>query len=270
MKLYQVDLPNDHPGVSDPVYLQRRAAIAMTSANQTDSAEPPEITYTRVEDDVWRTVAAALSDLHEDFAIAEYRLGATALRLPRDRVPQLAWVSDRLQQLTGWQVRAVPGLVPTREFYGALADKTFLSTQYVRHPSVPFYTPEPDIIHELIGHVNSLASPRLAALYEAAGNASRRATTDEELERFSRVFWFTLEFGVAMERGEARTYGAGLLSSFGEIQVFRRATLRPFDAETMAVSDYDITQFQEMLFAAASFPEAEGLLLAFFDSFCRS
>jgi phenylalanine-4-hydroxylase len=152
-------------------------------------------------------------------------------------------------------------------FYGSLADRTFLSTQYVRHPSVPFYTPEPDIIHELIGHVNALASPRIAALYEAAGQASRRATDAAALERFSRVFWFTLEFGVAHEQGRLRTYGAGLLSSFGEIQAFRKATVRPFDPDAMIAQDYDITTFQEILFGAASFDDAAAGMLEWFRAF---
>ena len=156
----------------------------------------------------------------------------------------------------------MPGLVPTREFYGALADRTFLATQYVRHPSVPFYTPEPDIIHELIGHVNGLASPRIAALYEAAGRASLAATTDEALDRFSRVFWFTLEFGVVREHGELRTYGAGLLSSFGEIQAFARSTSDRSTSRRWPTDDYDITRFQDVLFAADSFDHAERAVLA--------
>ncbi len=268
MKSANVELPLDHPGVTDSVYLERRAAIAASSAGNSPGDLPPSIQYTRTEDDVWHTVSSALNDLHEELAIDEYLRGASALRLPSLHVPQLAQVSRRLGDLTGWRVAAVPGLVPTRKFYGSLADRTFLSTQYVRHPSVPFYTPEPDIIHELIGHVNALASPRMAALYEAAGQASRRATDDAALERFSRVFWFTLEFGVVHERGALRTYGAGLLSSFGEIQHFRDAEIRPFDIEAMATFDYDITRFQNVLFAARSFDEVETKLTEFFRTAC--
>ncbi len=230
---------------------------------------PPGIAYTSQEDEVWRAVSTALSPLHAEFAVQEYNVGAAALGLPVDRVPQLAWVSDRLHALTGWRVHAVPGLVPTREFYGSLSERVFLSTQYVRHPSVPFYTPEPDVIHEMIGHANALASPRLAALYEAAGRASQRATTDAQLEEFSRVFWFTLEFGVAWEAGELRTYGAGLLSSFGEIQSFRDSSLRPFDPSAMSSRTYDITAFQDVLFAAESFADAEHSLHEYLDSFGR-
>ena len=172
-----------------------------------------------------------------------------------------------MQWLTGFRLEPVPGLVPTRTFYGALAERRFLSTQYMRHHSVPFYTPEPDIVHELVGHANMLASPMFAALYQAAGLASRRATTPAALEFFSRVFWFTLEFGVLWEGGELRTYGAGLLSSFGELEVFRDAQTRPLDIAAMGTLDYDITQYQPVLFAGSSFNEVVDVAGAFFESF---
>jgi len=161
----------------------------------------------------------------------------------------------------------VPGLVPTRTFYGALAERCFLSTQYVRHHSVPFYTPEPDIVHEIIGHANMLASPSLADLYEKAGRASLRAASDAALEFFSRVFWFSLEFGVVREDGELRAYGAGLLSSYGELQVFQDAVIRPFDIDTMGTWSYDITRYQPVLFAAPSFDAVTEELGRFFDTF---
>ncbi|MGZ4806417.1 MAG: phenylalanine 4-monooxygenase, partial [Ilumatobacteraceae bacterium] len=178
---------------------------------------------------------------------------------------------DRLTELTGWRLCAVPGLVSTAEFFGALADRCFPSSQYVRHASVPFYTPEPDVIHELIGHANSLASPRIAALYERAGQVAGRLTDPRLAELLGRVFWFTLEFGLALEDGVQRTYGAGLLSSFGEITHFRDADLRPFDIESMGrFVDYEISTFQEVLFTTSSFDDAEARLLRFFDELTRA
>jgi phenylalanine-4-hydroxylase len=261
-----VELPAEHPGCSDPTYLARRRHIAAVSATHRDG-QPPRIEYTADEDEVWRTVSSALRRLHADTAVRDYQLGAAALGLPAERVPQLADVSARLGELTGWRIRAVPGLVPTREFYGSLAERTFLSTQYVRHPSVPFYTPEPDIVHEVIGHANGLASPRLARLYELAGQASTLAVDDAALERFSKVFWFTMEFGVVREAGRLRTYGAGLLSSFGELQSFADAEIRGFDLEAMATRDYDITRYQDTLYAADSFDDVVARLSAWFEAF---
>lgn len=267
MRELAVTLPADHPGVSDEDYLERRERIAEVGRRHQPGDPVPDVHYTAEEDDVWATVSAELAELHQRFAGAEVRRGIEALALPTDRVPQLREVDARLTALSDFHIRPVPGLVPTRDFYGALADRTFLSTQYIRHHSVPFYTPEPDIVHEIIGHATMLASPRLADLYEAAGRASRRATTDEALDFFSRVFWFTLEFGVVHEDDEVRAYGAGLLSSYGEIQVFRDAEIRPWDLRAMGTTDYDITQYQPVLFAAPSTEVLLRELGAFFDSY---
>lgn len=258
-------LPADHPGVSDHEYRQRRAAIAAVGEAHRPGDPIPDVPYSADEDEVWATVSRELGDLHEQRAVAAYREGAARLALPTARVPQLAAVSARLAALTGWAIRPVPGLVPTRTFYGSLADRRFCSTQYIRHHSVPFYTPEPDVVHELVGHANALAEPRYADLYERAGRAARRCEGDAALEAFSRVFWFSLEFGVAWEDGALRAYGAGLLSSYGEIQTFRDAEVRPLDIAAMAATAYDITQYQPVLFAADGFAHAVDVLGAFFD-----
>ena len=247
------ELPADHPGFSDPAYRTRRAAIAEVGRKHRRGEPIADVEYTPEEDEVWRVVSHELGRKHARYAVAAYREGARAVTLPTERVPQLREVDARVHGLTGFHIEPVPGLVPTREFYGALAGRTFLSTQYIRHHSVPFYTPEPDIVHEIIGHANMLGNPVFADLYEAAGRASLRATSDEALERFSKVFWFTLEFGVAWEAGELRAYGAGLLSSYGEIEEFRSAEIRPWDLDLMGRQDYDITRYQPILFAAESF-----------------
>jgi phenylalanine-4-hydroxylase len=260
-------LPDDHPGINDPIYRQRRAAIAATGASYQPGDPIPDVVYSTDEDDVWRIVSSELAAKHLEFACEEYLRGAERLVLPTTRVPQLREVDRRVAALTGFHIQPVPGLVPTRDFYGALARRTFFSTQYVRHHSVPYYTPEPDIIHEIIGHANMLASESFADLYEAAGRASLRATSDEALEFFSRVFWFTLEFGVVMEHGETRAYGAGLLSSFGEIDTFRSAELRPWNLEEMGRHSYDITHYQPILYRATSISELMSGLRTFFDEF---
>jgi len=265
-------LPEDHPGFSDPSYLSRRTTIAEAASRYRSGDAIPEVDYTPEEDDVWRSVSSQLAGKHREHACREYLRGADRLTLPTDRVPQLREVDERVRALTGFRIEPVPGLVPTRTFYGALAERRFLSTQYVRHHSVPFYTPEPDIVHEIIGHANGLASPVLADLYECAGRASLRAESDDALELFSRVFWFTLEFGVVWEEGELRTYGAGLLSSFGEIDAYPEATIRPWPASggpwaDMGRQRYDITAYQPVLFAADSFEQVVTDLTRFFDTF---
>ena len=144
------ELPTEHPGFGDPAYRERRAHIAEVGARYRPGDPIPDVTYTSVEDEVWRTVSTELGEKHRRLAARELVDAGRRLDLPVDRVPQLREVDEALQALTGFRIRPVPGLVPTREFYGALADRTFLATQYLRHHSVPFYTPEPDVIHELI------------------------------------------------------------------------------------------------------------------------
>jgi phenylalanine-4-hydroxylase len=260
-------LPADHPGVSDPAYRERRAAIAETGAAYRSGDPVPDVEYSEGEHALWATVIGELGAKHDRYAARVARAGVAALALPTDRVPQLREVSQRLRALTGFRVEPVPGLVPTERFYGALADRCFLSTQYMRHTSVPFYTPEPDIVHEVAGHCSLLAHPLFADLHHAAGQASRRARTADELEAFSRVFWFTLEFGVVREDGELRCYGAGLLSSFGEIETFRDAEIRPFDIDAMSHTEYDITRYQPVLFAAEGIEEMASCLHAWFLRF---
>ena len=148
-------------------------------------------------------------------------------------MPQLDEVSALLEPITGFRYEPVPGLVSPWNFYGALGDGWFMSTQYIRHHSVPYYTPEPDVIHEVIGHANQLASPRFAEIYRKVGEAVKRVHTDQAVQFLSRVFWFTIEFGVVRESGELKAYGAGILSSFGELEAFRNADVRPFDIAAM-------------------------------------
>jgi phenylalanine-4-hydroxylase len=256
----RVQLGRNHPGFADAEYRRRRDALA-TLASRWQPGEPaPTADYTPAEHDVWRAVSEALVPLHRQHACREYLNGKESLGLPTDHIPQLEEVSTTLAPLTGFRYLPAAGLVPLREFYGSLADRTFWATQYVRHHSVPLYTPEPDVIHEVIGHGNTLANPRFTRLYELAGAASRRVETPEALEFVSKVFWFTLEFGVLHEAGDIKAYGAGILSSPGETEEFRSIAIRPLDIVAMGTTDYDITAYQPLLYAAESFTHVEDVI----------
>src|SRR3954464_5481491 len=223
----EVHLGQDHPGFHDEAYRARRNEIAAAAMAWTEGEPVPRIAYNDAENGIWATVSRELHVKHEKYACREYLEAKAALGLPEDRVPQLDEVTARLAPLTGFEDHPAAGLVALREFYGSLAERVFHSTQYVRPPSEPLYTPEPDIIHEVIGHGNMLASPRFAELKRLAGDAARRVETDEGLQFIADVFWFTLEFGVVWEDGELRAYGAGILSSYGEIEEFRGMEIRP-------------------------------------------
>lgn len=261
----EVHLADNHPGLHDPAYRARRSHIAAAAINA-PAGTVPVIDYTEDEHRIWRLCQEQLAPKHEKYAHSEFLAAKHRLRLPTDHVPQLDHVSARLRPLTGWGYRAAPGLVPLREFYADLGARTFNSTQYLRHGSEPLYTPEPDIIHEVIGHGNQLASPRFARLTEAAGRASVRLETEDAMKFVADVFWFSMEFGVVKEHGEVKAYGAGILSSFGEMDEFGHMEHRGLDLADMGTLAYDITEYQPVLFCAQSLDELDDVVGVFFDT----
>ncbi|HPK12939.1 MAG TPA: phenylalanine 4-monooxygenase [Phycicoccus elongatus] len=261
----EVHLADNHPGLHDPAYRARRSHIAAAAINA-PAGTVPVIDYTEDEHRIWRLCQEQLAPKHEKYAHSEFLAAKHRLRLPTDHVPQLDQVSARLRPLTGWGYRAAPGLVPLREFYADLGARTFNSTQYLRHGSEPLYTPEPDIIHEVIGHGNQLASPRFARLTEAAGRASVRLETEDAMKFVADVFWFSMEFGVVKEHGEVKAYGAGILSSFGEMDEFGHMEHRGLDLADMGTLAYDITEYQPVLFCAQSLDELDDVVGVFFDT----
>jgi phenylalanine-4-hydroxylase len=262
-----VQLAADHPGVADPEYRARRNAIAALSVDHAPGEPVPYVEYTEVEHETWRTVCRELRPAWQRNACRSFLDGAEELALPADHLPQLDEVTDRLRRCTGFRYQPVAGLAPLRTFYGAFADDTFFSTQYIRHHSVPLYTPEPDICHEVLGHANQLADPRFAALYRTVAATVSGLETTSALGFLSKVFWFTVEFGVVWEDGDLRTYGAGLLSSFGELDAYRDAEIRDLDFAAMGVADYDITHYQPVLFAARSIDDAVGRVTDFLSTY---
>jgi phenylalanine-4-hydroxylase len=258
-----VHLSHDHPGADDPEYRARRNEIAALALSWEPGQPAPHVEYTEAEQEVWRTVCRELAPKHERLAIREFVEAKAALDLPTDGVPSLDLVSERLRPLTGFGYVPAAGLVPLREFYGSLSERTFHSTQYVRHPAVPLYTPEPDIIHEVIGHGHLLATPTFSKLHHMTGEATHRLRDEENLRFLSRVFWFTVEFGVVVEDGELKAYGAGILSSYGEIDEFRDMELRPIDLVEMGTADYDITHYQPVLYRAESLDEVREVVGGF-------
>jgi phenylalanine-4-hydroxylase len=261
-----VELADSHPGFSDAAYRARRNEIASLSVDHAPGSPIPHVEYTDVEHEVWRTVCRELASKHRAYATRAFLDGQEGLALPTDHIPQLTDVTHRLEALSGFQYEPVAGLAPLRTFYGAFVDDVFFSTQYIRHHSSPLYTPEPDIIHEVLGHANQLADARTADLYRLVGAAVARVETEAALRLLSRVFWFTFEFGVVEEDG-LKTYGAGILSSYGELDAFRSATIRPLDFAEMSRVEYDITKYQPVLFAARSLTHVYDALEGFLTSF---
>jgi len=189
------------------------------------------------------------------------------LEHPADAVPQVAAVSRFLERRTGFRLQPVAGLVSAREFLGALAGRRFCATQYIRHHSRPYYTPEPDVVHELMGHAPMLAIPEFADLSQRIGEGSLRAS-DAQIEQLATLYWFTIEYGVLREHGTLRAYGAGLLSSFGELEhaLSGNVEVRRFDPEVARDTAYPITTYQPLLWEVASITEAFAKIDAFVSS----
>src|SRR5438874_9642233 len=248
-----VQLNPDHPGFRDPEYRRRRNQIAQIAMKYQPGDPIPDAPYTPEEHHVWSTIWKALQPAHQQHACAEYLECLKKLEFAPDRIPQLREINERVKAISGFRLEPVARLVQPRVFLENLADGVFLCTQYIRHHSTPLYTPEPDVVHEIVGHGVTLASERLAELNRRFGQAVKRTQTAAALEKLSRVYWFTIEFGVLREDGKVKAYGTGLLSSAGEMEEMHKAKLLPFDLEFASSTKYDPTHFQPVLFCAESF-----------------
>lgn len=246
-------LDPDHPGFRDQKYRARRNQIAEIALQYRTGQVIPDAPYTPEEHEVWRMVWKALKPAQEEHACAEYLACLRRLAFKPDRIPQLSEINEKVQAISGFCLEPVAGLVEPRVFLESLASGTFLCTQYIRHHSTPLYTPEPDVVHEIIGHAVTLASTKLAELNRLFGRAVKGTTSLEALNRLSRVYWFTIEFGVVREDGKVQAYGTGLLSSAGELEAMDKSELRPFDLEAASIQEYDPTHYQPVLYCADSF-----------------
>jgi phenylalanine-4-hydroxylase len=252
-ELLQLDA--DHPGFHDAVYRRRRNEIARAALDYREGQAVPDVAYTEQEHEVWAEVWRHLDPLHDRYACRPYREAGQRIALSRERIPQLTEVNATIQPLHGFRMVPVAGLVAAKAFLTRLGCDVFLSTQYMRHHSVPLYTPEPDVVHELIGHAATFADSTFVALNRAFGEAALRAQDDPAtIEQIGRLYWYTLEFGVVREAGHLRVYGAGLLSSFGELGRFEgEEELHEWSVEEIADTPYDPTMYQQKLFIAPSF-----------------
>lgn len=245
-----VTLPKGHPGEGDPSYLARRSALSRLVASVDEmGASLPDVQYTDDETEVWRAVMDRLSDLHEIHAASAYLQGFRRLGLSARRPPVPGLLAQRLKDQTGFGLVLTDGLLDARVFLTHLGERRQPCTVYLRHGSRPDYTPEPDLVHEAVGHAPMLTDPDAARLNEVIGQAAARASA-QKLQALLRLYWFTLEFGLVEERDGLRAYGAGLLSSFGELpHAFSDAVeRRPFKLEEVIAQDYAHDRMQEVLF----------------------
>jgi len=262
------ELHLDHPGANDEAYRTRRDHIASLSKNFRETGVITDVDYTEEEQGIWRHVANRLEELHQKHGSPFYLRAKRDLGFSNERIPQLSEMNRRLKELTNFRLAPIEGLVDTRAFLSWLSWRTMLSTQYIRHHSRPEYTPEPDIVHEAIGHIPMFTNPNFADYSQFVGHGARIAN-DDQLEELGRLYWFTVEFGMVEHEGDIKAYGAGLLSSYGELQhaFSDEVERRPFDLEQVINHEYTYSDMQPVLYVIPSYAELKEVTKKYIESF---
>jgi phenylalanine-4-hydroxylase len=267
----ELELEPGHPGLGDEGYIRRRRELfALCRKHRLERLGPPLIEYTPEETRIWREVSPKLDELHRRHASHIYLRAKDELAITRDEIPQLRLLSERVQRETNMHLVPAEGALPYRTFYQYIAERGFPVTQFIRHGSHPEFTPEPDMIHDCLGHVPPLMNQDYAELLTLVGKAVATSRRGEQVLALKRFSWFSIEFGLIEEAGETKVFGAGILSSTGEIpySLFSpEVTRRPFETDVVIATDYDPSRMQDNLFVAPSLPflrrELEGLVRRF-------
>ncbi len=214
--------------------------------------------YTKDEHDIWNTLYAQQIDVLKGRAVTEFYDGLAALDLNQGCIPDLTKLNPKLKALTGWEVIMVPHLVPDDVFFTHLANKRFPAGRFIRGRDQMDYLQEPDVFHDIFGHVPLLAQPVFADYMQAYGQGGLRALEYDCLKNLARLYWYTVEFGLMKTDDGMRIYGAGIASSRTE-SVFAVDDPSPnrlhFDLERVMHTDYRINDFQQVYFAIESFEQ---------------
>lgn len=237
----------------------------MADTNILDAPASPDWTidqnwdrYTAEEHATWDTLFARQAKLLPGRASNAWLKGLDVLRLDKPGIPDFAELSERLMKLTGWQVVAVPGLVPDDVFFDHMANRRFVAGNFIRRPDQLDYLEEPDVFHDVFGHVPMLADPVFADYLEAYGRGGQRALGMDALKYLGRLYWYTVEFGLIAEPEGLRIYGSGIVSSFSESR-FALDDPSPnrikLDLARVMRTEYRIDDFQQNYFVIPSFDE---------------
>lgn len=226
------------------------------AACQADFTVEQKYDYSDEDQIVWRTLCDRQTKLTSRLAHHAYLDGVDALGL-LDRIPDFHEVSERLRKLTGWEIVAVPGLIPNEPFFDHLANRRFPVTNWLRSHEELDYIVEPDMFHDFFGHVPILSQPVFADFMQLYGEKGGAAVRIGGEGMVARLYWYTAEFGLMQEEGAPlKAFGAGLMSSFSELQfavLSQDAHHVPFDIETVMRTDYEIDKFQRAYFVLPSF-----------------
>ncbi len=214
--------------------------------------------YSAGEHAMWDRLFERQSRMLRGRVVDEFIDGLNILRMTKPGIPDFDELSERLMKATGWQVVAVPGLVPDRLFFEHLANRRFVAGRFIRTPEQIDYLEEPDIFHDVFGHVPLLANPVFADYMQAYGEGGLRADGMGALEHLARLYWYTVEFGLIRQNEDLKLYGAGIVSSYGE-SVFALDDASPnrigFDLKRLIRTKYRIDDYQQTYFVIDSFED---------------
>ncbi|MGI9628556.1 MAG: phenylalanine 4-monooxygenase [Longimicrobiales bacterium] len=213
--------------------------------------------YTTEDHEVWSLLFKRRMAQLEANGSRLFLEGAERIGLRADQVPDLREVNGRLSPLTGWSAIPVSGFIPAGTFFGCLAERRFPTTVTVRPKSQLDYLPEPDIFHDVFGHVPLHADATFADFLAEFGRVAAQAKTAAETEAMARLFWFTVEFGLIQEDGQVKVYGSGLISSHDDAAnaLGDSCDRRPFDLEDVIAQPFEIDRLQDTLFVVESFDQ---------------
>lgn len=214
--------------------------------------------YTEAEHAMWDKLFERQAKMLPGRAVSEFLDGLDVLRMTKPGIPDFEELSERLMKLTGWRVVAVPGLVSDRVFFEHLANRRFVAGRFIRTPEQIDYLQEPDIFHDVFGHVPLLANPVFADYMQAYGEGGLRADGMGAIDHLARLYWYTVEFGLIRQGDDLKLYGAGIVSSYGE-SVFALDDASPnrvgFDLKRLMRTKYRIDDYQQTYFVIDSFED---------------
>jgi len=213
--------------------------------------------YTDEQHAVWAELVSRVLPEVEKHAAREYLDGFEIIGLQRDRLPNLKAVSARLQPRTGWNSTPVSGFLPAPAFFEMLAARRFPTTTWLRSRESLEYTPEPDIFHDVFGHVPMHSHRVFADFLQHYGRVCADMADQEVLEKLGRLFWYTVEFGLIRQRNEIKVYGSGLISSHGECAnvIDGHCAVHDFTLDEVLSTTVKVDEFQKLLFAVNSFDQ---------------
>jgi phenylalanine-4-hydroxylase len=260
------DLPIDHPGIKDQNYVQKRKLIAQNAIDSQVQNKVLDIEYDKQDLGTWKWEIENIKTLHDQFACQTYLTNKSKMPFDTFHVPQISEINKVIRQYQDFELFPVSGLLDGLDFLGALADNRMFCTQYLRHHSKPEYTPESDLIHELIGHSPMFLDSEYCELSREFGRIAKRIKDPAIGDKLGALYWFSVEFGLIRENGQIKAFGAGVLSSkqeIGNIFVDKQTKISDFTLEAILASTYDYYNIQNQYFVIDSMKQVIDVIREF-------